>query len=246
MFPKWDTCIRIRNIEDSRAKDVVKFASEVLTFSRDITRTRKRREKSLMRRVGCTVATLDCGLCRVSFRLLIERRTSLSFLKEVSLVAESLLSILLMLFILRSAFHFIEYVAPEKIENILIGSGLIGQCFVYGDSFQHCLVAIVVPDEEPVKAWAQQQEGLSELSFHDLCDTPQLKDAIMVDIEKLSTVGGLHGFEIPKDIYLDSELFTVENDLVTPTFKLKRQKLRDHYQKQISDMYDRIPLTSKL
>ena len=38
-----------------------------------------------------------------------------------------------------------EYVAAEKIENVLLQSLLIGQCFVYGDSLQSCLVAIIVP-----------------------------------------------------------------------------------------------------
>merc|ERR1711959_814018 len=41
-----------------------------------------------------------------------------------------------------------EYIAPEKIENIYQSSLLIEQIFVYGDSLQHMLVAIVVPDAD--------------------------------------------------------------------------------------------------
>ena len=48
---------------------------------------------------------------------------------------------------------------------------------------------------------------------------------------------GLHGFETPKAICLDSEPFSAENGLTTPTFKLKRPQLKDHYQRQIDDMY---------
>jgi long-subunit acyl-CoA synthetase (AMP-forming) len=35
-----------------------------------------------------------------------------------------------------------EYVAAEKIENVLLKSLLVAQIFVYGDSFHHCLVAV--------------------------------------------------------------------------------------------------------
>ena len=41
-----------------------------------------------------------------------------------------------------------EYVAAEKIENILTQSPLIAQAFVYGDSYQSHLVAVLVADDE--------------------------------------------------------------------------------------------------
>ena len=45
--------------------------------------------------------------------------------------------------------------SAEKIENVINQSPLIGQSFVHGDSYQTYLVAVVVPDEEPVRAWAK-------------------------------------------------------------------------------------------
>lgn len=47
-----------------------------------------------------------------------------------------------------------EYIAPEKIEQIMGLSPMIAQFFLYGDSLQNCNVAIVVPEEEWVMAWA--------------------------------------------------------------------------------------------
>ena len=130
---------------------------------------------------------------------------------------------------------------------------LIGQCFVHGDSFQNCLVAIVVPDEDPVRHWAKTNNEPETTSFADLCNnskSPQLlKAAIMTDIQNLSRAGGLLGFETVKDIYLENELFSAEKDLVTPTFKLKRNKLRDAYQGEIDAMYANmaaVPVKSKL
>lgn len=132
--------------------------------------------------------------------------------------------------------------APEKIENILAQSLLIGQCFVYGDSFQNCLVAIIVPDEEPVRHWlTTNAPALVDQSFATICAAPELKAALMKDITSISRQQGLHGFETVRDICIESELFTAENDLVTPTFKLKRNKLRDAYQSQIDAMYMHMP-----
>ena len=133
-----------------------------------------------------------------------------------------------------------EYVAPEKIENILGRSPLIAQCFVYGDSHQSQLVAIVVPDEEPVRHSVARgvDDHLSEASsFSEICRSSKVKDAIMKDIVKLSKENGLHGFETVKAVYLEAAPFSVGNDLMTPTFKLKRQKVRDRYEKEIEALY---------
>jgi len=40
-----------------------------------------------------------------------------------------------------------EYVAPEKIENIYLNSKYVTEIFVYGDSLQNYLIAIIFPDE---------------------------------------------------------------------------------------------------
>jgi long-chain acyl-CoA synthetase len=47
----------------------------------------------------------------------------------------------------------------------------------------------------------------------------------------------LQGFEIIKAVHLESEPFTVENDLITPSFKLKRAPLQKRYQAAITRMY---------
>ena len=40
-----------------------------------------------------------------------------------------------------------------------------------------------------------------------------------------------------KNIHLHPELFTVENDLLTPTFKSKRPALRKHFAKVMEHLY---------
>jgi long-chain acyl-CoA synthetase len=130
-------------------------------------------------------------------------------------------------------------VAPEKIENVLIQSLLVGQAFVYGDSLQSSLVAIIIPDEEPVRNMlaSSEEAHLAEAPFAEICKSNKLKAIISDEIKRLGKEMGLHGFEIPRAILLDDQLFSVENGLLTPTFKLKRQQARDKYEKEIEAMY---------
>ena len=135
-----------------------------------------------------------------------------------------------------------EYVAAEKIENVINQSLLVGQSFVHGDSFQTYLVAIVVPDEEPVREWAKAHlPGAATAPFSELCRTDELRGEILAEIRRLSKLNGLHGFETVKAVFLEPEIFTSERGLVTPTFKLKRPQLKAHYAQQIEQMYAKPP-----
>ena len=132
--------------------------------------------------------------------------------------------------------------APEKIENVIIQSLLVAQAFVYGDSFQSALVAIIVPDEEPLRNRLQGGDSpLAKASLSELCKSPEIKALLLKEIQTVAKKGGLYGFETPKDIYLDAEAFSVDNGLLTPTFKLKRNQARDKYQGHIESMYAVMP-----
>ena len=48
---------------------------------------------------------------------------------------------------------------------------------------------------------------------------------------------GLQGFEAVKAIHLEPQQFTVEDELMTPTFKLKRPQLQKKYQSVLDGMY---------
>jgi len=50
-----------------------------------------------------------------------------------------------------------EYIAPEKIENVLSNTKWVLQVFVYGDGLQNYLVAVVVPKKETLFDWAREK-----------------------------------------------------------------------------------------
>ncbi|KAI8874904.1 acetyl-CoA synthetase-like protein [Backusella circina FSU 941] len=135
-----------------------------------------------------------------------------------------------------------EYIAPEKIENIYMKYSAIGQIYVHGDSIQSSLVAIIVPDPEALPAVvAERYPELKEKSYAELCKEPEVVQMILGEMNRMGKKAGLHGFELVRAIYLESEPFSVENELLTPTFKVKRNQAAKHYRQMIEDLYNKIP-----
>lgn len=130
-----------------------------------------------------------------------------------------------------------EYIAPEKIELIYDRCPLVGQVLVYGNSLKSNLVAIIIPDELTAIAWAKSN-GLEDKTFIEVCQSKALNEEILKQLTSIGRDGGLRTFELAKKIHLSSELFSVENDLTTPTFKLKRHNIAKFYQLQIDEMYE--------
>ncbi|CAD6186308.1 unnamed protein product [Caenorhabditis auriculariae] len=132
-----------------------------------------------------------------------------------------------------------EYVAPEKIESIYVRSRFVAQSFVYGESLKTCLIAVVVPDSEVLIPVAEKELGLTG-TIEELCRNPQIKKLVLDDMLAVGKAAGLFSFEQVRDIHLSPEMFSVENDLLTPTLKSKRPKLKNHFGEQLASMYSRL------
>ncbi|KAF0697828.1 Aste57867_11515 [Aphanomyces stellatus] len=128
-----------------------------------------------------------------------------------------------------------EYVSPEKIENALITSPLVAQIFVYGDSLHAVLVAIVVPEEAALLELAHSL-GVSGTLAH-VCANKQVVDAVVNALNGLGKKAKLHGFEMVKAIKLSPVPFSVDNQLLTPTMKLKRNDAKKAYKDAIDQLY---------
>jgi long-chain acyl-CoA synthetase len=74
-------------------------------------------------------------------------------------------------------------------------------------------------------------------AFEDLCKDPDAETWMLDQLKAAGKADKLKGFEIVKKLILEPEMFSIENELLTPTFKFKRPQLQKKYQADIDAMY---------
>jgi len=131
-----------------------------------------------------------------------------------------------------------EYIAPEKLENIYAKSPYVAQIFVHGDSLKSKFVAIVVADREVAAEWCNQNSIENDIT--ELCSNPEFFAVVKDSMDQIGTDSDVKGFERIADFRMVSELFSVENDLLTPTFKLKRVQAKEMFLQMLNEMYESI------
>ena len=81
-----------------------------------------------------------------------------------------------------------EYVSPEAVEGAVGTSKWVGQVMVYGNSFETCVVAVVVPDMEVLGKWVKANKGES-VAVADALAMPDVKKMILDDMLACGKVG---------------------------------------------------------
>lgn len=110
---------------------------------------------------------------------------------------------------------------------------MISQAVICGDRRPY-LGALVVPDEEACTAWAAEQ-GLPAGSWQALAESEVLRKQLQNRINR--QLASLNPHEQVRRIAVCHESFTIENGLLTPTMKLKRQPIYNRYAELFSTLY---------
>jgi fatty acid CoA ligase FadD9 len=114
-----------------------------------------------------------------------------------------------------------EFVTLAKLEAVFGNSPLIRQIYVYGNSSQPYLLAVVVPTEEA-------------LADNDI---ESLKPKIADSLQKVAREANLQSYEVPRDFIIETTPFTLENGLLTGIRKLAWPKLKQHYGERLEQIY---------
>ncbi|KIW68801.1 hypothetical protein PV04_04722 [Phialophora macrospora] len=137
-----------------------------------------------------------------------------------------------------------EYISPERIEGVYLSScTYLAQGFVHGDSSKTSLVAIfgIQPDvfaPFASKILSRQISATDIPALKAACEDPQVKEAVLKDLDKCGRKKKFAGYERVRSFKLMIEPFTIENELLTPTLKLKRPQAAKKYRSILDELYD--------
>ncbi len=123
-------------------------------------------------------------------------------------------------------------VAPQMIEDLLVSDPLINQAMVFGNGQRH-LLALITLDQSKVSEWGKQH-GLELHSSEEMASHPQVITLVKERIRHKNKE--LAPFETVRAFRILPHSFTVENEELTPTLKLRRQVVLEHYRYLVEEM----------
>lgn len=120
-----------------------------------------------------------------------------------------------------------EYVALEKVENVHAACHIVQQIMVHGDSMQSYLLAIVVPDPVQLagiasRVWNKPVRDTDLAMLDEAAKDEKVIKAILDILTKDGVRCGLKGYELVRRIFVTNDPFSVENECLTPTMKIRR------------------------
>jgi long-chain acyl-CoA synthetase len=123
-----------------------------------------------------------------------------------------------------------KYVVPSPIEEQLKLSPFINQLMLDGANKPYN-VALIVVDEESLSEWLED-EGIPR---EGALQNPKVLQLFEDEIKRFGNT--LKSYELPTAIALIDEEFTTENDMLTPSLKLKRRNVLKNYGDLIAGLY---------
>ena len=123
-------------------------------------------------------------------------------------------------------------VAPQNLENDLKTSKFVSQAMVVGDR-QPYIAALITLDPESVPAWAAER-GLST-DMETLAASDEVRELIQGVVDGVNAERSRYE-QLKRFVILPRD-FTMEDDELTPTLKLKRRVVAQHFASELEDLY---------
>ncbi|WP_354325297.1 AMP-dependent synthetase/ligase [Porphyrobacter sp. MBR-155] len=125
-----------------------------------------------------------------------------------------------------------DNIAPQKVEGMLTLQPEIAQAMVSGDKRPY-VVGLIVPDAEWALEWARENDEKFDLKA--LQELPAFKNAVRAAVDR--TNADLSVIEKVRQFAFADEAFSIENEEMTPSMKIRRHKIRERYQERIDGLY---------
>ncbi|WP_233994140.1 AMP-dependent synthetase/ligase [Porphyrobacter sp. AAP60] len=125
-----------------------------------------------------------------------------------------------------------DNIAPQKVEGMLTLQPEIAQAMVTGDKRPY-IVGLIVPDAEWALEWAR--ENGEKFDLKALQELPAFKNAVRAAVDR--TNADLSVIEKVRQFAFADEAFTIENEEMTPSMKIRRHKIRERYQERVDGLY---------
>ena len=125
-------------------------------------------------------------------------------------------------------------VAPQPIENQVKQSRFVADAMLTGDR-RPFPVMLIVPNFATLEAWAAEQQ-IRWAGRTELVSNPQVKTKLEQEVQQ--RLQGLARFEQPKKFLVVDREFDINRDEVTPSMKLKRRVIEQHFGSNIEQLYD--------
>jgi long-chain acyl-CoA synthetase len=127
-------------------------------------------------------------------------------------------------------------IAPQHLENLLKMDKYITEVMLYGDR-KKFISALVVPDFEKVEEYALKHDILF-VDVKGLVENPEIRAMIGRRIEKVEEAHQIPNYERIKKFIIMSSEFSMDNNEVTPTLKLKRKIVTARFQQELDALYE--------
>lgn len=125
-----------------------------------------------------------------------------------------------------------DNIAPQKVEGMLTLQPEIGQAMVAGDKRPY-IVGLIVPDPEWQLEWCQAQG--KKFDCKQLQDLPEFKAAVRAAVDRVNK--DLSVVEKVRRFAIADEPFTIENEEMTPSMKIRRHKIKERYGERLDGLY---------
>jgi len=124
-------------------------------------------------------------------------------------------------------------IAPQPIESLIAHDPMVLRACVIGDRRKY-LVALIVPDFDNLHDWARRN-GISASSDEELVKDPRVTAEYTAIAERASAK--LARYETIKKVAVLGRDFDPEQGELTPTLKVKRRVVTEHFADVIEDLY---------